>query len=137
MRNLIILMADDDEDDIFLLKNAFKDNGYSLTLHSVNDGENVLTFIESDENFSESLSSIIILDINMPIKNGWQVLEELKSSIKYKHIPVVMFSTSKSEHQIKKSYDLGANSYISKPSTYNELKNVAKHICDYWGNVCS
>ncbi len=137
MRNLLILVADDDEDDIFLLKNAFKENGIFTTIHNVHDGEEVKPFLDDDNVFAQSLRSIIMLDINMPIKNGWQVLDEVKSNEKYKHIPIIMFSTSKSEQDIRKSYHLGANSYIIKPSTYDGLKEVAKNISDYWGTVCS
>ncbi|MFN8302362.1 MAG: response regulator [Saprospiraceae bacterium] len=137
---LLILMADDDEDDRFLTQTAFEECNLECKLLFAKDGTEVLELLDNEKNKSESvreLPNLILLDLNMPRKNGWQVLNELKSSESLKHIPVLIFTTSKSPEHVLMSYSLGANSFITKPSSYNTMLEVVQMINRYWNEVAT
>lgn len=133
-------MADDDEDDRFLVQTAFEECDVRCTLLFAKDGMEVLdalSEIEQADHGSNTLPNLILLDLNMPRKNGWQVLDELKKSESLRHIPILIFTTSKSPEHVMKSYNLGANSFITKPSSYNSLLDVVKVISQYWNQVAT
>ena len=123
-----IVYADDDADDRLLVQEAFEENNAAYKLDLVEDGVQLLDYLKS----SETNPSLILLDINMPRKDGTQVLAELKANPRWRHIPVVMFTTSKSPEDVRKCYDLGANSFIVKPSSFQDLLNVTDVIVKYW-----
>ena len=123
-----IVFADDDADDRLLVQEAFEENCTTYRLDVVEDGIQLLDYLKSNE----TNPSLILLDINMPRKDGTQVLAELKSNPQWRHIPVIMFTTSKSPEDVRKCYDLGANSFIVKPSSFQDLLNVTDNIVKYW-----
>ncbi len=129
----LIVFADDDADDRLLLQEAFEENNLKCTLYFVEDGVELLDYLEQNS----TIPSLILLDINMPRKDGKQILQEIKSNTKWRHIPVIMFTTSKSPEDIRKCYDLGANSFIIKPSSFENLLSVTHTIGEYWINTVS
>lgn len=133
-----ILVADDDPDDKILIKEAFSENFLLTDISFVDNGEELLNFLhgigkyEPQTDIAQKLPDLILLDLNMPRKDGREALKEIKSHPVFHCIPVVIFSTSKSETDLIKSYELGANSFITKPVTYVELLEVIKTIGKYW-----
>lgn len=131
-----ILMADDDEDDRLLTQDAFKEYRVCNDLRFVEDGEELMEYLHGKGKFSDPQSSprpgLILLDLNMPRKDGREALEEIKSDPNLRSIPVVVLTTSKAEEDIVRSYDLGVNSFITKPVTFEGLVEVVKTIGKYW-----
>lgn len=139
MSEVFILIAEDDADDRFLIKAAFKEKGYSDKIEFVEDGVELLNYLENVQKRSSNLKwpGFIMLDLNMPKKDGREVLKEIKQHPIYKKIPVIIFSTTKSELEIKKCYELGANTYIVKPNSFDILTKVVQQIRNYWFEVAS
>lgn len=125
-----IIIADDDLDDQLLVKKAFKKNNFDIPLTFVDNGEELISFFI--DNPSIDLPSFILLDLNMPKKNGKDCIIELKQSARLKNIPIVMFSTSSQIEDIEHTYDLGASSYIHKPTDFEDLKKIVNTLGDYW-----
>ena len=128
-----ILMADDDADDRFLVQAAFEDNKIEQKLLFFEDGEQLLDHLQ-DESI-QGITRFILLDLNMPKRDGRDVLRTLKADEQLSTIPVIVFSTSKAPDDINSSYKLGANSYVVKPSSYEHLKEVIQKISDFWLNT--
>lgn len=128
-----ILMADDDADDRFLVQAAFEDNKIEQKLLFFEDGEQLLDHLQ-DESI-QGITRFILLDLNMPKRDGRDVLRTLKADEHLSTIPVIVFSTSKAPDDINSSYKLGANSYVVKPSSYEHLKEVIQKISDFWLNT--
>lgn len=133
-RRIRILMADDDADDRYLTRTAFEENRLNCRLIFVEDGREVLDFLQKQGKFQQEthLPDLILLDLNMPKKDGKQVLREIKEDEEFRHIPVVIFTTSKSPEDIRQLYSLGASSFITKPSSFKKLLEVTHHIGQYW-----
>jgi two-component system, response regulator len=129
-----ILMADDDPDDRLLVKEAFEESHLLNPLHTVEDGEELLDYLHKKGKFSESAvrPSLILLDLNMPRKSGIEALKEIKADPNLRTIPIIVLTTSKAEEDILKSYDLGVNSFIVKPVTFDSLVNIVKQLGSYW-----
>ena len=128
-------MADDDPDDRYLVKTAFEENSIQCELQFVEDGTEVFDFLRKQGKFATEntrLPNLILLDLNMPKKNGKQVLQELKALPDYHHIPVVIFTTSKSPDDVRMLYKMGASSFISKPSTFDGLSEIVRNLGGYW-----
>lgn len=123
-------MADDDADDRFLVQAAFDENSIGQKILFFEDGEQLLDHLNQSD--PKDQTSFILLDLNMPRRDGREVLKHLKSHEKLSKIPVIVFSTSKSPDDIQSSYQLGANSYVVKPSSYEGLKEVVRKISDFW-----
>jgi len=136
-----ILMVDDDPDDFFLVRNAFKATGLRGEVQQVTGGEEMLDYLYRRGKFKDleepPVPCVILLDLNMPGKNGWEVLGEIKRNPCYRRIPIVVFTTSGEEEDISGSYELGASSYISKPPTFEALVEVMKTLGEYWLKVVS
>ncbi|MDX2003584.1 MAG: response regulator [Chitinophagales bacterium] len=135
---ITILMADDDEDDKMLTKEALTENRLANDLHFVQDGEELMDYLKQQGKFSDKNApkpDLILLDLNMPRKDGREALREIKSNPEFKRIPVVILTTSKAEEDIIKSYDLGVNSFITKPVTFNDLVRITKTLGDYWFEI--
>lgn len=133
-----ILMADDDLDDRFLTRSAFEESQVDCVLHFVEDGTEVFDFLEKRGKYhdvSGELPSLILLDLNMPKKDGKQVLREIKDSPAFRHIPIVIFTTSKSPEDVRQLYRMGASSFITKPSSFDKLLEVANNLGRYWVNT--
>jgi len=134
-----ILMADDDADDCLLVRDAFIESRLASELRFVHDGEELLDYLHSRGRYSvRSLAprpGIILLDLNMPRKDGREALEEIKSDPDTCGIPIVVLTTSKEEIDIVRSYNLGASSFIIKPVTFNGLVEVVKSFGKYWFEI--
>jgi CheY-like chemotaxis protein len=133
---ITILMADDDQDDCLLVKDAFTESRLANDLRFVDNGEELLDYLYHRKKFEKEKSSprpgLILLDLNMPRMDGREALKVIKSDSDLRPIPVVVLTTSKQEEDIMRSYDLGANSYITKPVTFEGLVEVMKSLGKYW-----
>lgn len=133
---ITILMADDDPDDQMLTKDAFEECRLSNDLRFVNDGEKLMDYLCRRGDFENPEESprpgLILLDLNMPRKDGREALGEIKSDPDLRRIPIVVLTTSKAEEDILKSYDLGVNSFIVKPVSFEGLLEVVKALGKYW-----
>jgi CheY-like chemotaxis protein len=136
-----ILMADDDEDDILLTQKALKKGKLLNNLISVRDGEELLDYLQRRGEYSDASQAprpgIILLDLNMPKKDGREALKEIKTDPELREIPVVVFTTSKAEEDIYRSYKLGVNSFITKPVTFDSLIEVMQTLGKYWFEIVS
>ncbi|WP_338363980.1 response regulator [uncultured Pseudoalteromonas sp.] len=136
VKPITILMADDDEDDRLLTQDALAESRVLNELHFVEDGVELLEYLERRGKFEDKNSSprpgLILLDLNMPRMDGREALEAIKSNPNLKGIPVVILTTSKQEEDMVKGYNLGAASYITKPVTFDGLVDLMKTLGKYW-----
>lgn len=131
-----ILLVEDDLGDIDLAKEAFDTSQFSVNLHIVRDGMSAVNYLRRQGEYSNAnLPDIILLDLNLPCKNGQDVLKEIKGDDALKHIPVIVLTTSDSQDEILKSYALGANCYINKPLGLDEFIQVIQAIEYYWFTI--
>jgi CheY-like chemotaxis protein len=131
-----ILLVDDNEDDVLMFKDILEGAKLINTLEVVYDGQEAMAYLRKEGNFKDSQTpGLIMLDITMPKKNGFEVLEEIKTDLHLKHIPVIVFTTSSREEDIFKSYSFGAASYISKPVEIKKFQEVINHFLIYWAMV--
>jgi len=137
MEEIFILIAEDDADDRFLLQSAFEENGYKDKLHFVENGLELIDYLNSltDIEDEAKMPRFIMLDLNMPKKDGREVLKEIKSNPHFKKIPVIIFSTTNNEQEMKRCYELGANSYITKPNSFENLIKTVATLRSYWVNT--
>lgn len=134
---IVILMADDDDDDFLLTQKALKKSKLLNRLIRVRDGEELLDFLHDRGEFKgkSERPGVILLDLNMPRKDGREALKEIKSDKVLSTIPVVVFTTSKAEEDIYRSYQLGVNSFITKPVTFANLIQVMQTLGKYWFEI--
>jgi CheY-like chemotaxis protein len=131
-----ILLVEDNEDDILLEQEALADAKLVNLMSVVRDGEEALAYLRRQGKYQNArLPGLILLDINMPKKNGFEVLNEIKMDADLKHIPVVMLTTSDSEADIVKSYARGACSFITKPMDFDKFRDVIRQFALYWALV--
>ncbi len=131
-------MADDDDDDFLLTQKALKASKLLNKLVRVKDGEELLDYLfrrGEYEGRDIELPGIILLDLNMPRKDGREALKEIKEHATLRNIPVVVFTTSKAEEDVYKTYQLGVNSFITKPVTFNNLLEVMSSLGRYWFEI--
>lgn len=135
-RSVVILMADDDPDDRMLAKDAVEEAELGNAVHFVEDGEELMDYLHRQGGYTEldeaPLPGLILLDLNMPRKDGREALREIKESPLLRRIPIIILTTSKSEEDITRSYEMGANSFITKPMTFDSLVTLMKMIGQYW-----
>ena len=131
-----ILMADDDEDDRLIAQEAFEEARIINTIQFVEDGEELLDYLQRRGAYAEPDAAprpgLILLDLNMPKMDGREALQAIKSDPELRRIPVVVLTTSEAEEDILKSYDLGVNSFITKPVSFDGLVDVVKTLGTYW-----
>lgn len=128
-----ILLVEDNPGDVRLTMEAFKDGKICNHLDVVMDGEEALAFLRREGKYAdESLPNLILLDLNLPKKDGREVLMDIKNDKELKRIPVVVLTTSVAEKDILKTYDLHANCYITKPVDFDQFITVVKSIEDFW-----
>lgn len=136
-----ILIAEDDADDRYLLQTAFSEIGYAEQIDFVENGIELFNYLEEIYTGSnmemKALPGFILLDLNMPKKDGREVLKELKQHPVFKKIPVIVFTTTKNEIEIKRCYELGANSYVVKPISFDALLKVVENIRSFWFQTAS
>ncbi len=138
-KDLYIIIAEDDADDRFLLQAAFEENGFADRLQFVENGVEVLEYLDALKQVDKErrLPRFILLDLNMPKKDGREVLKELKQHPELKKIPVVIFSTTNNEQEMRRCYELGANSYITKPNSFESLLKTVAALRSYWMQTTS
>jgi two-component system, response regulator len=134
-----ILIADDDQDDCLMAEEAFRECRIANPLHFVHDGQALLDYLHrrppynDDERFP--LPGLILLDLNMPLKDGREALVEIKADPRLRMIPVVILTTSSAEEDILRSYDIGVNSFITKPVSFSGLIEVIHALGRYWLDI--
>ena len=135
-QHITILLAEDDPDDQLLIKEALEENLISNNLYIVEDGVELIEYLEHKGKYSNPETSprpgIILLDLNMPRKDGREALKEIKGNPGLRSIPVIVLTTSKDEEDILRTYDTGANSYITKPVSFVDLVKAMKILENYW-----
>ena len=138
-RLLNIMVAENDEDDRALVKFAFAECKLPNSVHFVEDGEQLLDYLNRHGPYENPVNSIrpdlILLDLDMPKINGHEALKEIKGDPKLRSIPVVIFTTSKATQDINSTYNMGANSFIIKPVTYDGLIQVMNALAEYWFEI--
>jgi CheY-like chemotaxis protein len=133
---ITILIADDDEEDRMMTKMALEHSRLANELRFVNDGEELMEYLRHSGKYeSRQLyphPGLILLDLNMPRKDGYEALKEIKSDPHLKRIPVVILTTSQAEQDICRSYDLGVNSFVTKPVSFQALVETLGEVSRYW-----
>ena len=135
-KQIEILLVEDNEGDVGLVEEVFQEAKIMNNLNIAEDGEEAILFLRKEGKFSNVPSpDIILLDLNLPGKDGREVLKEIKEDDELKRIPVVILTTSKAEGDILKSYNLHANSYITKPVDFDQFIKVIKSIENFWLDI--
>jgi CheY-like chemotaxis protein len=136
---ITILLADDDPESRLLVEDAFAESYLVNDLRFVRDGEELMDYLYHKGQYTDPASAprpgLILLDLNMPRKDGREALKEIKGDAMLRQIPVVVLTTSKAEEDIYRSYDLGVNSFIAKPITFAGLVDVVKTLGKYWFEI--
>lgn len=136
---VVILMADDDDDDRLIAREAFDESRLVNELRFVTDGEELMDYLYRRGAWAGPGAAprpgLVLLDLNMPRKDGREALAEIKGDPDLHHIPVVILTTSKAEEDVLRSYDLGVNSYITKPVTFAGLVEVLQGLGRYWFEI--
>ena len=135
-KTFVVLMAEDSEHDIVATKRAWKKNNIANPLYIVRDGEECLDYLYQRGKYGEPASAprpgIVLLDIKMPKMDGLAVLKHIRENEKFRRLPVIMLTTSKAEEDRFKSYDLGANAYITKPVGFQNFAEAVRTIHLFW-----
>jgi CheY-like chemotaxis protein len=136
---ITILMADDDDDDRMLAQKALRGSRLANDMRFVVDGEDLLRYLRREPPYAVDVEAprpgIILLDLNMPKKDGREALQEIKADPVLRNIPVVVLTTSGAEEDIVRTYDLGVNSFITKPVTFEGLVEVMQTLSRYWFEI--
>jgi len=136
---ITILIADDDEDDRLLAEDALRESSLANNLKFVEDGEQLMDYLKQRGEFSDPIKAprpgLILLDLNMPRKDGREALREIKSDPNLRSIPVIVLTTSKAQEDVLKTYDLGVNSFITKPVTFDSLVDLMQLLGRYWFEI--
>ncbi len=138
-RSVVILIADDDADDRLLAKEALEENRLSNEIRFVVDGEDLMDYLLRRGKYNGTSNvprpGLILLDLNMPKKDGREALKEIKADPELRQIPIVILTTSKAEEDIYRTYDLGVNSFITKPVSFTALSEAMKTLAKYWFEI--
>lgn len=138
-RPLTVLMADDDEEDRMLLQEAWEDSLLANDLRFVTDGQELLDYLRRQGEYADPADSprpgLILLDLNMPRKDGREALAEIKEDPELRKIPIVVLTSSAAEEDILRSYDLGVSSYCTKPVTFDKLVDLVRALRRYWFEI--
>jgi CheY-like chemotaxis protein len=139
LNSITILMADDDEDDRMMTQEALKEARLANEIRFVVDGEELMDYLYQRGKYAGGVNAprpgLILLDLNMPKKDGREALKEIKAHPNLRRIPVVVLTTSKAEEDIYRSYDLGVNSFITKPVSFDGLVFVITTLAHYWFQI--
>jgi CheY-like chemotaxis protein len=131
-----ILLADDSPDDVFLIRSAFKKNGFRDPIYVVSNGEEVLQYLKGEAPYTDRkrcpVPHLLLLDLNMPRLNGFEVLSWIRGRQEWMCLPVIVLTSSFYGPEIKKAYDLGANSFITKPPDFSHLLASLKEVGEHW-----
>ena len=136
MTEHMILMAEDDADDRLLVQDAFAECGSAGKVRFVADGEELVDYLLRRGKYEPAASSprpdLILLDLNMPRKDGREALREIRAHTELRRVPVVVFTTSRADTDIERVYELGANSFITKPAGFDALVAIISKLTGYW-----
>lgn len=135
LRRAAILMADDDPDDRELTRKALTAASVDFDFHTVGNGEELLDYLRRhrrDKSEAAQWPDLILLDLNMPVMDGREALAEIKRDDDLRRIPIIVLTTSDADADVVHSYDLGANSYLTKPGNFHELVQMVKQVEKYW-----
>ena len=131
-----VLLVEDDPGDVVLVTEAFEHNKVHNDLHTVQDGVEALQFLRQEPPYADApVPDLILLDLNLPRKDGREVLEEVKADERLRRIPVVVLTTSKAEEDVLRSYDLHANAYVTKPVDFDRFIEVVRQIDEFFVSV--
>jgi len=140
-KDFTVLLVEDDLNDIFLVKRAFKMARLEVPLQVVTDGEEALQYLHGEGRYADReahpLPRLIVMDIKMPRKSGFEVLESVKGHGPLRRIPVVIVSSSNRVEDINRAYELGANAYMVKPVNFRAVEHLFESITQYWGLECA
>ena len=135
-RPINILLVEDNPGDVELTEDALRNSKVSTKVSVVTDGEDAMDYLRQQNAYQqETMPDLVLLDLNLPRKDGMEVLREMKDDPNLKHIPVVVLTTSEAERDILASYELGANCFISKPVDLTEFRKVVESIDDFWFTI--
>lgn len=134
MDAIYVLVGEDDADDRFLLKSAFEENGFTGRLVFKENGVEVMNFLQDIdyESGKGAMPAFILLDLNMPKKDGREVLKEIRQVPAYQNTPIVILSTTNNEKEMSRCYELGANAYVTKPNSFDQLIRTIHMLKNYW-----
>jgi len=136
MSRKTVLVADDDVDDISLLKRAFIRAGIDISMKVVRDGEEVIQYLHGDEPFADRdefpIPKLLLLDLKMPRTDGFEVLEWVRKQQNLRRLLVVVMTSSDEPQDVDRAYDLGANSFLRKPDDFTNLIKISQKLHDYW-----
>ncbi|WP_246859196.1 response regulator [Spirosoma sp. KCTC 42546] len=135
LTSMTILIADDDTDDRLFMDKALRQSGYTQNVQFVEDGEELMEYLRREGRYNEDNApwpNLLILDLNMPRKNGFQALNEIKDDPKLRRLPVVVMTTSSADEDVLKTYNLGVNSFVTKPFNFNRLVEMVGALKTYW-----
>lgn len=131
----VVLLVDDSENDLLLTRAAFKAAGFNSPLHELRNGEEAIAYLKGAGHYSDRskfpLPAVMLLDLNKPQKDGFEVLKWLRTQPEFKRMPVIVLSASKRTEDVERAFDLGANSYLVKPGAINELVAMARCLRDW------
>jgi CheY-like chemotaxis protein len=138
-KSIIMMYAEDDPEDRMLLKDAWEESDLPNELHFVEDGEGLMDYLYRRGKYAElsgqPLPGLILLDLNMPKKDGREALGEIKEDPNLRRIPIVVLTTSREEEDIIRSYDMGVSGFIIKPVTFESLCEMIKGVSKYWFDI--
>lgn len=136
VRRRTVLVADDDENDIKLLRRAFQKAGIDTPIAAVRDGEEAIHYLQGDKGYADRdtfpMPALLLLDLKMPRTDGFEVLEWLRQQAGLKQMLVVVMTSSDEPQDIDRAYDLGANSFVKKPADFTSLTAISQKLHDYW-----
>jgi CheY-like chemotaxis protein len=136
LTSAVILVAEDDENDVLLIKRAFHQAQFETQLHVVQTGEEAIAYLKGDQPFGDRekcpIPSLILLDLKMPRKNGFEVLAWVRQNPEYNHLPIVVLTSSQESADINHAYALGANSYLVKPASFHSLADMINRLREYF-----
>ncbi len=136
VKPLEILLVEDDDADVILTKKSLEHNRILVRINVVPDGTNALKYLKKSGEYAHVRKpDLIVLDLNLPGKNGIEILKEIKADNDLRHIPVVILTTSAAEEDVVNSYNLGVNCYITKPMDLDQFKNVVQSIRQFWFSI--
>lgn len=131
-----ILLVEDNEDDVFLTREAFEAASLRVSLHHVDNGEKCMQFLRKQGDYANAPSpDLILLDMHMPVMDGYEVMTEIVKDDKLRHLPVVVLTTSYEAADIQKMYGLRCNSYITKPVDFDNFVKAIGQLAGYWLTV--
>lgn len=138
-RRIVMLIAEDDAEDRMLIQEALDESNLKNNIRFVVNGEELMDYLQNRNKFADKekfpTPGLVLLDLNMPKKDGREALKEIKADEALKHLPIVVLTTSKAEEDVLKTYNLGVSSFISKPVTFSALVDVMKTLSKYWFEI--